>query len=250
MLKVSFIGAGNVATRMADGFTRAGAEVVQICARSGHEPIAQLRPDDADLIVVSVSDDALPQVLTAVPSAGSRAVWVHTAGSVAMDVFPAAKFPRRGVIYPLQTLSKSYTEVDWRKVPLFVEGSSADVAARITEAAQLLSGVVRPLDSAHRRELHASAVLGCNLVMYLWSLAEGVMQRAGLDFELLRPLLEMTLERTKLLTPTEAMTGPARRGDLSTIAKHVNSLPPDVAATYQFLSQQILKLYHPELCQE
>jgi predicted short-subunit dehydrogenase-like oxidoreductase (DUF2520 family) len=249
MLRVSFIGAGNVATRMAAGFRQAGAEVVQICSRSGNEPIAQLRPDAADLIVVSVSDDALPQVLAEVPSVGNHAVWVHTAGSVAIDVFSAEKFPRRGVIYPLQTLSKNY-EVDWRKVPLFIEGSSAEVTRTVAQAAALLSASVTPLDSAHRRELHASAVLGCNLVMYLWSLAEGVMTRAGLDFELLRPLLEMTLERTRAMKPTDAMTGPARRGDLTTITKHMASLPPEVAETYGFLSQQILKLYHPELCRK
>ncbi|MDE6165801.1 MAG: NAD(P)-binding domain-containing protein, partial [Muribaculaceae bacterium] len=78
MLKVSFIGSGNVATRFAARLRQAGAEIVQICSRSG-EPVSLLDPDRADLVIVAPADDAIAEVLDSVPSAGS-ALWVHTAG--------------------------------------------------------------------------------------------------------------------------------------------------------------------------
>ncbi|MDE5959264.1 MAG: DUF2520 domain-containing protein, partial [Muribaculaceae bacterium] len=68
-----------------------------------------------------------------------------------------------------------------------------------------------------------------------------------LDYEVLRPLLDVTLERTRTLRPTDAMTGPARRGDLHTISRHIESLPSDMAPVYALLSKAILQKYHPEI---
>ena len=239
MRRVSLIGAGNVATRMAARLRELGYEIVQQCSRTG-TPVSSLDPDRCDMVIVAVSDDAIAPVLATVKSAGN-AVWVHTSGSVGIDVFDAAKFPRRGVLYPLQTLLKD-REVDWSEVPLLVEGDS-----EIETVARDMSPSIARLDTESRRRLHAAAVIGNNMVTYLWSLSRRIMQDAGLDFGMLGPLLHMTLDRSLSLGPQNAMTGPARRGDMHTISTHLAALPPDIAATYGFLSKEILKIYHPEL---
>jgi len=239
MLRVSFIGAGNVATRFAARLRQVGAEIVQICSRSG-VPVSELDPDRADVVVVAVSDDAIAPVLDAVPSAGS-ALWLHTAGSVGIDVFDSNKFPRHGVLYPLQTMLKG-KEADWANVPLLVEGDS-----QAGEIARLMSPSVAVLDSASRRRLHAAAVIGCNMVMYLWSLSERICTDAGLDFDMLKPLLRLTLDRAMEMSPAEAMTGPAKRGDLKTIRSHIDALPPEIADVYRQLSFHMLAQFHPDL---
>lgn len=236
MMRVSFIGAGNVATRMAERLREVGCEVVQICSRSG-VPVSELDPDLADVVIVSVSDDAIAPVLASVPRAGS-AVWLHTAGSVGIDVFDPAKFPRHGVLYPLQTMLKN-RPADWSRVPLLVEGDP--LAA---ELARAMSPSVAELDSAHRRRLHAAAVICCNMVMYLLSLSEEITTDAGLSFDMLKPLIDMTARRAMEMSPAEAMTGPARRGDLDTIAKHIAALPPEIADTYRFISDKMLTKFH------
>lgn len=236
--RVSFIGAGNVATRMAARLRELGAEIVQTCSRTG-TPVSELDPDRADLIILAVSDDAIVPILAEVSSAG-KALWVHTAGSVGIDVFDPVKFPRHGVLYPLQTMLKD-KPVDWARVPLLVEGD-----AQVEEIARRMSPSVARLDSESRRRLHAAAVIGCNMVMYLWSLSKEITDRAGLPFEMLHPLLQMTLDRALTAGPKAAMTGPAKRGDLRTINRHIKALPQDIADTYRQLSEQILKQYHPE----
>lgn len=236
MLRVSFIGAGNVATRFAARLRDAGAEIVQMCSRSG-VPVSELDPDRADVIIVAVSDDAVASVLASVPAAG-RALWLHTAGSVGIDVFDPVKFPRHGILYPLQTMLKG-READWQNVPLLVEGDP-----QAEEIARMMSPSVAVLDSASRRRLHAAAVIGCNMVMYLWSLSERICNDAGLDFDNLKPLLRLTLERAMEMSPSAAMTGPAKRGDLKTIRKHIDALPPDIADVYRHLSKLMLKEFH------
>lgn len=237
-MRVSFIGAGNVATRMAQRLAEAGCEIVDVCSRSG-KPVAQLRPDETDVVIVAVSDSSIAGVLAEVPSAGN-ALWVHTAGSVGIDVFDPRKFPRHGVLYPLQTLLKSRA-VDWARVPLLIEGDEA-----VEPLARMMSPSVTRLDSASRCRLHAAAVMGCNMVMYLWSLCEKITSEAGLPFSMLLPLLEMTLERARGGELSDAITGPARRGDVSTLQKHLSALPPDVAQTYRTLSNQMLMLFNHE----
>ena len=245
MLRVSFIGSGNVATRMADGFRAVGVEVMQMCSPHHGEPVGSLRPDDVDMVIVAVSDDAIPSVLAQIPDAG-KALWVHTAGSVAISVFDTAKFPRHGVFYPMQTMSRDL-QVDWSRVPLFVEGDSPTTLQFLLDTGKLLTPNVRELNSGNRLKLHSAAVVGCNMVMYLWAVADSILQRAGIDFEVLRPLLEVTLQRTASLSPRQAITGPARRGDIHTIMKHLATLPTDEAETYRFISQQILNIFNPEI---
>lgn len=258
MLRVDFIGSGNVATRMAIGLAAAGVKIGRVASRDEAHArelaekvgatvaaIGEIDGTDADIVVIAVHDDAIAPLVDRISPKGD-AIFTHTAGSVPMQVFSAEKFPRHGIFYPMQTMSKTL-EVDWRKAPMFIEGSSPEVEAELMAAARLLSDNVTVLDSTHRAQLHAAAVISCNMAMYLWSQAERVLMDAGLDFEVMRPLLEVTLERTKSLHPTDAMTGPARRGDLRTIRHHMASLPPDVAPLYRMLSESILNTYHPEL---
>lgn len=237
MLKVSFIGAGNVATQFAARLREVGAEIVQICSRSG-VPVSDLNPELADVVIVAVSDDALAPVLDSVATSGP-ALWLHTAGSVGLDVFDPQKFPRRGVLYPLQTMLKG-AKADWTNVPLLVEGDP-----QAGEIARMMSPAVAEVNSADRRRLHAAAVMGCNMVMFLWSLSEKICNDAGLDFNMLRPLLDLTGRRVMEMSPSAAMTGPARRGDVNTIRKHIAALPPDIARVYKLLSENMLQHFHP-----
>lgn len=238
-MRVSFIGRGNVATNFAERLRSRGVEVVQICSRTG-TPVSELDPDAVDAVIVAVSDDAIAPILAEVPKAG-RAVWLHTAGSVGIDVFDPNKFPRHGILYPLQTMLKG-READWSKVPMLVEG---DPLAR--ELAELMSPSVTQLDSESRRRLHAAAVICCNMAMYLWSLSEELTTRAGLSFDMLRPLIDLTAGRALEMSPALAMTGPAKRGDLLTMRKHLDALPPEIADVYRFISNKMLQQFHPEI---
>lgn len=240
MRRVAFIGHGNVATRMAARLEQLGIEVAGFYHRSG-SPVSQLNAEEVDAVIIAVTDDAIASVLRQVhPSA--QTLWLHTSGSVGIDVFPPELFPRHGVLYPIQTMLKE-RNLDWKDVPLFIEGDDPEIG----RLARLMSPKVAPLDSLSRRRLHAAAVVGCNLVMYLWALSADIMQRAGLDFHLLAPLLEMTLSRALSGSPAHALTGPARRGDLNTMRKHLEALPPDAAEVYRLLSQKILNIHHPDL---
>ncbi|MBD5361679.1 MAG: DUF2520 domain-containing protein [Bacteroides sp.] len=239
-MKISIIGAGNVGSNFAARFRRAGVEDVSLYSPSLGN-MSDFNPQEADVAIIAVTDDAIPGLLASLPSAPST-LWIHTSGSVGIDAFEPEKYPRRGIIYPLQTMLKG-VEPDWDNVPIFIEGDDE----LTSELARMLSPRVAPLDSLSRRRAHAAAVLCCNLAMYLWSLSERVMTEAGLDFSMLRPLMELTLERAVSGSPEQSLTGPARRGDLGTIHKHLDALDDETAEVYKLLTQNILNRFHPEL---
>ena len=238
--RVSFIGAGNVGSTFAEKLQSEGVEIVRIYSPSLGN-MDDFTSEGVDSVIIAVTDDAIPALLEQLPGNEST-LWLHTSGSVGIDVFDAVKFPRHGVLYPLQTMLKG-TQPDWKNVPVFIEGDDP----LNEKLARMLSPRVATLDSLSRRRVHAAAVLCCNLVMYLWSLSEGVMADAGLDFKMLAPLMELTWRRASSGSPEQSLTGPARRGDLGTIRKHLEALNSETAEVYRLLSQNILNRFHPEM---
>lgn len=252
--RVCVIGAGNVASHLAPALS-AVADVVQICARSvesasriaseipGCQPIdspMSLVPD-ADFYIIMANDDAIEKI--AAESPDFPGIWAHTSGSVPMEVFKGRK-SRFGVFYPLQTFSKG-VDVEVSKVPMFVEGSSADVAGSLKNLAEMVSARVELADSNRRKALHVAAVFACNFVNFMWEQADDLLREENLDISFLMPLLEVTLGKIGMIPPREGMTGPARRGDLEVIAKHLRSLSGGKRRIYASLTEEILREFHP-----
>nr|MDE6489985.1 DUF2520 domain-containing protein [Muribaculaceae bacterium] len=257
--RLSLIGAGNVATHLAKALAP-HYDIVQVYAphiesasrladavgAKAIDSIEAFDPTAIDYVIVSIKDDVIGDVLRQLAETGRQTaadiLWMHTAGSVEMSVFPAS-MTRHGVLYPLQTFSRDLP-VDMTEVPFFIEASDHKSEETIASIARNMSNHVSHLDSAGRMRLHAAAVLACNMVMYMWALADDVLKGSGIGFETMRPLLQATLDKTALTSPWEGMTGPARRGDIATILKHIASLPEQQARIYATLSREILQIDH------
>ncbi len=249
------IGAGNVATHLARGLHSAGISIAAVCARHADTAgrlAAQVGasvctapadiPADADLVLISVSDAAVADVAAALPVTG--AVVAHTSGSVPIEAL-SARHPRAAVLYPLQTFSRD-VEVDLARVPLFTEATDASALDAIDGVARRLSASVFHADSDKRRHLHVAGVMACNFPVYLLEQCREVLGQAGFPLEVVRPLVEATLDKAFAIGPREAMTGPARRGDMDVARSHEQMLPAPVAHIYRLISTQIYDMYHEQ----
>ena len=257
-MNIIFIGAGNLATHLSQAFQRANHRVLQVYSRTEESAsslaalldcpfttrIEDILPD-AEVYVFSVRDAVLQdlaerlyahlrQVATAGnPRRGAGALFVHTAGSMPLDVLPML---RRGVFYPMQTFSKS-RHVDFCQIPIFLE-SQTDM--RLMELlARALSQQVYHLDGERRRYLHLSAVFACNFVNHCYDLAGQLLQEHGIPFDTLLPLIDETARKVHELSPRQAQTGPAVRYDENVInaqSQLLNGLSKDI---YDLLSRSI-----------
>ena len=127
-MRVVFVGAGNLATRLSLEMRKSGMSIGQVYSHTsehakiladelgcGWTVIPEEIVEDADLYVFSLKDAVLQDVIARVKP--NNGLWVHTAGSMPISVFEGFT-ARYGVVYPLQTFSKS-REVDFKKIPFF-----------------------------------------------------------------------------------------------------------------------------------
>lgn len=248
------MGSGNVATHLGRAFKMAGQNIAQVWSRTpenayeladslGAKSVQNLAEitTKADLYILAVKDDAIREVAEKL-SLQDQLV-VHTSGSTDLDVLQGIS-ERIGVFYPLQTFSKSKA-VDFRQIPIAVEGNNPEVALAIHAIADRLSERVIDLDSNQRRILHVGAVLACNFTNHMYVLAEQLLKDGGLDFNLLRPLIAETALKIQLEDPAIVQTGPAIRHDQNIIDRHLELLKNnlELQELYAKLSQSIIN-YH------
>jgi predicted short-subunit dehydrogenase-like oxidoreductase (DUF2520 family) len=92
---------------------------------------------------------------------------------------------------------------------------------------------------------HAAAVLASNHVAAVFADALGLMARAGVEPAAARaallPLAHASLDRVAEAGPA-AITGPAARGDLATIAGHRAVLPEELRSAYDAVAARIFAL--------
>lgn len=240
-----------MATHLSQALQRAGHEICGVCSRtatSAQELGRQLGcpattdPQElpaAEAYIFAVKDDALAGQIRLLAPPRRSALFLHTAGSVPMQVFtPYAD--KYGVLYPLQTFSKS-RHMDFNEVPCFVEASSPAVLTQIKALAGSISRCTIEMDSERRRFLHLSAVFACNFANHCYTMATTILQREGLRPEWLLPLIDETARKVHDMPPQAAQTGPAVRGDEQVMAGHRQLLAgyETARAVYETMSRSI-----------
>lgn len=222
------IGAGNVAIFLGRSI---GHPFRLTCVGGRHRtcPI----PRDADLYIISVSDRAIAQVSEEIGDV--TGLVVHTAGSVPMDVLSQK---RRGVLYPLQTISKA-RQIPASRVPFYIEAAQEQDLSLLRELAESMGSKAEPMDSERRRYLHLAAVFCCNFVNRLYGITAEMLSGHGIPFSAMLPLIHETADKMDQLTPSEAQTGPAVRWDEQVMAAQMALLDDDKRALYQMISKSI-----------
>ena len=249
-MKIILIGAGNLATQLAVALQKKGMTPAYIYSRtreSAEQLSERLRdvpystdisqvPTDGDLYIFAVKDSALLDLVSRMPS--NRGLWVHTAGSMDMEVF-APYTARYGVFYPMQTFSKE-RETDFDDIPIFVETNHTDDTERLQKLAGRLSTKVYEATSEQRKYLHLAAVFACNFSSHLYALCDRILSEHGLPFETMLPLIRETAAKVADMPPAQAQTGPAIRYDKNVIDKQMALLSdPTMRQIYDLMSRSI-----------
>ncbi len=250
--QIALIGAGNLATHLGRALKGGGCKVVQVYSRT--EAAAQALAGDlscpfttqieevtreADIYILSLKDSALEEVIASLCPSRSHALFVHTAGSISMNVFEG-KATRYGVLYPMQTFSKAH-HVEFDSIPCFVEGVDPATERDMVRLAQSVSSSVHLMDSEHRRYLHLSAVYACNFVNHCYEMASELTSKAGVPFDVMLPLIDETARKVHFLTPVQAQTGPAVRYDENVMQAQQQLLADDseMQQIYALISRRI-----------
>lgn len=242
-LNIAIIGNGRVATYLQDIFME-HALPTDVYARSPQgnqyywEDLKSAVP--YRLLILAVSDDAIARVSEQL-SPHENSLVVHTSGVHNADVINA-QHPRRGVLYPLMSFSEEAPSASAYRVPYCVEARHANDEKLLRSLVQHLGGNYYAVEPEQKPHLHLAAVLSQNFSNHLFHLAQEVLEKQQLSFQLLMPLLKSSLERLEKYKPHEVQTGPAVRGDQKTMAKHLALLQDENTRNlYRAITQSIQK---------
>lgn len=231
------IGAGNVATHLSRALEKSGFAIVSVYSRTLEH--AQLLASslahsvatndfnalpNVHIYIFCIKDDILPSLVErlAVKMSGSENLVLHTAGSIPLSAI-SDHFKNAAVLYPMQTFSRT-RDVDFSKIPLFVEGSNEHSMRLVSQIAVRLSSSVAMLDSRRRRLLHLASVFACNFTNHCYALASEILHEADISPKILLPLIDETARKIHELSPVEAQTGPAARWDENVMKSQVQLL--------------------------
>lgn len=250
---IAIIGSGSVAWHLGSELENAGHRVVEIYSRNPanarkfqsrlyqatiHDSL-DFSQSSADVILICVSDDAIEGVAREI-ILPPMAVVAHTSGSQPMSKLGYTASENIGVCYPLQTFSKS-KKVDFEGIPILVEAENDLTLKILKRLAASISNKVYVIKSADRMAIHLAAVFACNFSNFMFSVAEEILTSKGFDLSLLQPLIAETINKSLSIGPHAAQTGPAVRGDLETLDKHMAFLKEsDYREIYRIISQSLL----------
>lgn len=255
---VGVVGAGRVGAVLAAGLHAAGHPVVAAAGESdaSRRRAAELLPDvplrkpsdvarESDLLLLTVPDDMLPNVVQVLADSGALRegqVVAHTSGRHGLAVLaPAAALGARVLaLHPAMTFTGTAVDLERLHGCVFGLTAGADERQLAESLVADLGGRPTWVPEEMRTLYHAGLAHGANHLVTLVSEAMGLLAAAGVDDPAgtLRPLLDAALDNA-LAHGDAALTGPIVRGDVQTVAAHLDDISvnePDTLASYVALA--------------
>ena len=221
-MKIVIIGAGSVGTNLHHAFDLKGIKTELVHARPlTADPSAIHSLPSADCYIYTVADHVLEEIVGMVNA--PQALHLHTSGSMPISVFGEDK-PHSGIMYFFQSFSKLQLIDDWSNIPCIIEGHNIDDIAAIYSLAQNLTNHIYEANQHDRERLHIAGIFANNFTNLMYGIAADLLKDTQIPFEALLPLIDQTAAKIHTMTPKEAQTGPAKRGDSAVILHHIDLL--------------------------
>ena len=242
-MKLVIIGAGSVGTNLHHGLELKGINAELVHARPlTADPSAIETLPEADCYIYTVADHVLKEVVSMVHA--PKALHLHTSGSMPIDIFGEDK-PHAGILYFFQSFSRENLIDDWSGIPCFVEGRNIDDVAAVYSLAQSLTSRIYEAKQQDRERLHIAGVFANNYANLMFRMAAEILKGTQIPFEALLPLIDQTAAKVHKLSPKDAQTGPAKRGDEAVINHHLEILASTpYAELYRELATLIEKAHN------
>jgi predicted short-subunit dehydrogenase-like oxidoreductase (DUF2520 family) len=277
--EISIIGSGRLGTTLAVALARAHYPVRSLVARRAQsarnaaslldakvqilaaKQLAALRP--ADLFLITVPDDQIGQIATAISglefAAERKLTALHTSGALSSSVLDPLREKgwSTGSIHPLMSVSDARSGAAAVKGAFWSVEGDRHAVSQGKSIVRDLGGRSFSIGSEDKPLYHAAAVMVSGNVVALFDVALEMLRHCGLDRKtarsILTPLITSTVRSLETKDPANALTGTFSRGDVETVKRHIAALKskqlPDALSLYRLLGQRSLKLTkeHPEI---
>ncbi len=234
--RLAVVGRGRLGPVLAGALRAAGYEVIGPLGRNEAPPVA-------DAILLCVPDS---QIAPAAALLEPGPLVGHCSGATTLEVLaPHEAFS----LHPLMTVTGP--GVSLAGAGAAIAGSTPRARAFAAAlAADLRMRAVEVADQ-DRAAYHAAASVASNFLVTLEAAAERIAAVAGVERELLIPLVRATVENWSSLGAERALTGPVARGDEATIERQreaIEQRTPELTALFDALvdaTRRLARTHHP-----
>lgn len=259
-MKIGFIGAGKAGTALGDYFHQKGLTLSGYASRSGQsaKEAAQFTNSkyystynalvaDSDMIFLTVSDSAISSVWNLIKEMPLQdKIICHCSGSISSQVFSGIhdKGACAYSIHPLLAIhSKEHSYENLTHAIFTVEGDKKYLH-KIVHLLENLGNKVQSIATESKPLYHAAAVFASNHVVALAKVSMDLLGKCGFDenaaLAAISPLLMGNVTNIAKVGPTQALTGPVERNDVSTVQKHLDGLDDSYQTLYRELSKVLV----------
>lgn len=263
MSRLAFIGAGRLGQVLARAMAAQGETIVAVASRNqeaagalalripGCQVMAQEQAlQAADLVFLTVSDDAIEPMARALPWRSGQAV-VHCSGATELTALAAAgsRGAAVGGFHPLQIFSDPENAVQLLAGSAVAIEAELPLREELLRLAALLGMQPLQLPPGTRAAYHAAASFSASFILSLLDEAVQIWAGIGLPqqqaLQAMLPLARGTLQAAEKRGLAGALSGPVSRGDVGVVAGHLqalDSLGAEHGAFYRELSRRQLQL--------
>lgn len=198
----------------------------------------------ANIVFITTPDDLIESTCKRISEhAGfeKNAVVIHCSGALSSDILSSARGSGAVVasIHPLQSFASVDQAVSLVPGSFCAVEGDRDALPIIRQIVKDLGGIILEITAERKTLYHAAAVAASNYLVTLIRLALDLNKAAGLpgdiSFNALLPLIKGTLNNINAKGVPNALTGPIARGDVATVAAHIEAIERD--------APEILPLY-------
>lgn len=232
MSSVRIIGSGRAGQSFQQALKTVGWQV-EVLDRA--EPVARAATG-CDLVLVCTPDDVVSDVAASVEP--GSAVVAHVAGSLGLDVL--AGHERRAAVHPLTSLPTGGVGAERLLDNGWFAIAGDPIAVAVVDA---LGGRSFTIADDDRAVYHAAACVASNHTVALMGQVERLADGIGVPAEAYGALAAASVDNARTMGAAWALTGPAARGDLSTIARHLDALPVGERVTYETMVYEARRLF-------
>ena len=232
--KVRIVGPGRAGQSFADAFASVGvgAELLDRDADVGGAAI------DVDAVLLCTPDSSIASVAASIEP-GSGAV-LHCSGATGLAAL--GSHARVGSLHPLMALPDAATGSERLRAHGWFAVAGDPIAQQLVEA---LGGRHFEVRDEDRARYHATAAVAANHLVALLGQVERLAESVDVPVDAFLDLAAGSFDDVRRVGAKVALTGPAARGDRTTLDAHRASLPPDELELYEVLAAAAARLVRP-----
>ena len=241
-MPVAILGCGRVGGALAIAMHEAGADALHLTGQRAehaaalaerlggtHHNTMQQAVDAAQLVIVTVPDDAIEPVVRGLQWSADHIV-LHCCGLHTLDVLASARATGASVgsLHPLMAITDPNQGAASLSGATFAIEGEGDVQALLEGIVAALDGRAVSIAPEQRALYHASAMLVGGYLSALGAEAAAMWQQLGLDpqdgIKALTPMMGQVAANLRAQGVPAALAGSVQRGDVGTVQSHLDTL--------------------------